>query len=118
MSKKQLKGKIEAWSGDKTVSVGVTRVFHHLRYRKRVRASKTYLAHLEGAAEVGQNVVIEENRPISKRKHWRVVELAGKPVGGERPADREQPEPKAIRRKRKAVSRPPEAASSRRRSSK
>lgn len=78
MSRKQLKGKIKAWSGAQTVSVEVGRVFHHPRYRKRLRASKTYLAHLEGEAEVGQNVVIEESRPISKRKHWVVVEVGGK----------------------------------------
>lgn len=80
MSKKQLEGKIKALSGVNTVSVGVTTVFHHRRYRKRVRASKTYLAHLEGKAEVGQSVIIEESRPISRRKRWVVIEIEGSPV--------------------------------------
>jgi len=102
MSRKQLKGKIKAWSGARTVSVDVVRVFHHPRYRKRVRASKTYLAHLEGEAEVGQNAVIEESRPISKRKHWMVVEVGGKSVAVARKTEiPEQSKPKAVGRSRK-----------------
>ncbi len=102
MSRKQLEGKIKSLSGARTVSVSVVRVFHHPRYRKRVRASKTYLAHLEGGAEVGQNVVIEESRPISKRKRWMVVELEGKPVTVDQKTEiQEQPKPKAVGRSRK-----------------
>ncbi len=87
MARKRLKGKIIARSGNRTVSVQVDRVFHHPRYRKRVRASKNYLAHLEGEAQVGQRVVIEESRPLSRRKRWVVVEIEGSPVpplGGEK----------------------------------
>ncbi len=62
----------------KTVTVDVVRVFHHPRYRKRISASKAYLAHFEGEGEIGQNVVIEESRPISRRKRWVVVEIGGK----------------------------------------
>lgn len=68
-------------SGAKTVVVEVGRVYHHPLYHKRMRSSKTYLTHFEGEAKVGQLVVIEESRPISKSKRWVLVEAEGKPVG-------------------------------------
>ena len=76
-------------SGSQTVRVEVVRTFHHPIYRKRVKRSQSYLAHLEGEAAAGQAVVIEESRPISKRKRWRVIELEGNSVGSpEKPAER------------------------------
>lgn len=81
MPRKRLKGKIKSLSGSKTVRVEVERVFHHPRYRRKLRAMKKYLAHFEGEVSVGQEVTIEESRPISKRKCWRVVEIEGKPIG-------------------------------------
>ena len=87
MSRKKLKGKIKALSGEKTVSVEVVRTYHHPVYKKRIRTSKKYLAHLEGEASIGQEVIIEESRPISRRKRWRVIEIAGKQVGVEQPED-------------------------------
>lgn len=97
MARKQLKGTIKKLSSAKTVAVEVGRVYHHPRYHKRIRSSKTYLAHFdaqrriatehqrgqhfEGEVEVGQPVVIGESRPISKSKRWVVVEIEGQPVG-------------------------------------
>lgn len=80
MTRKRLEGKVKAVSGAKTVKVEVVRFYHHPLYRKRLRATKRYLAHFEGEAKPGQAVVIEESRPISLTKRWRVVEIEGKPV--------------------------------------
>lgn len=80
MLRKKLKGKIKSISGAKTVKVEVVRASHHPLYRKRLLVTKTYLAHFEGEAEVGQEVVIEESRPLSARKRWKVVEVGGKPI--------------------------------------
>ncbi|HEB13985.1 MAG TPA: 30S ribosomal protein S17 [candidate division WWE3 bacterium] len=80
MPKKRLAGTIKSVAGDKTVRVEVVSVFHHPRYKKRMQAGKSYLAHFEGDAVPGQGVVIEETRPISKRKKWVVVEIDGKKV--------------------------------------
>ncbi|GMR19107.1 MAG: hypothetical protein BMS9Abin34_233 [Patescibacteria group bacterium] len=80
MPRKRLKGIVKALSGAKTVRVEVVRVFHHSRYGKRIRKMKGYLAHFEGSAVIGQEVVIEGIPPISKRKHWRVVEIDGRSV--------------------------------------
>jgi len=57
---------------DKTVVVSVTRVFLHPKYRKYVRRRKNYMSHDEhGACSLGDSVVIEECRPMSKNKRWR-----------------------------------------------
>uniref|UniRef100_A0A831Z068 30S ribosomal protein S17 n=1 Tax=candidate division WWE3 bacterium TaxID=2053526 RepID=A0A831Z068_UNCKA len=104
MTRKKLKGTIKKLSSAKTAAVEVARVYHHPLYRKRIRASKTYLAHFEGEVEVGQPVVIEEGRPISKRKRWRVVEVGGRPVGPQARNMKEKvkvEEPRAKRRKAK-----------------
>ena len=59
---------------EKTAVISVTRVFLHPKYRKYVRHSKKYMAHDEhGACKMGDQVVIEECRPMSKHKRWRYL---------------------------------------------
>jgi small subunit ribosomal protein S17 len=60
---------------NKTAVVEVERKRHHPRYRKLVKTHKKYKAHDELGAKVGDQVVIQESRPISKTKHWRVVKI-------------------------------------------
>ena len=61
---------------DKTVVVSVERQFAHPLYGKRVTRRKKYHAHDErNEFRSGDLVVIEETRPVSKRKRWRVVKL-------------------------------------------
>jgi len=61
---------------DKTVVVKVERQFMHPFYGKSVRRSKKFKAHDEqNQYKVGSLVKIIETRPLSKEKHWRVVEL-------------------------------------------
>ncbi len=60
----------------KTVVVQVERVTQHPRYNKVIRKRKHWMVHDEkSAAKVGDKVRIVESRPISKTKHWRVVEV-------------------------------------------
>jgi len=60
----------------KTVTVKVSRTFQHPKFEKIVTRGKKYYAHVEGQKiEVGQKVTIEETRPLSKLKHWRVVSV-------------------------------------------
>jgi len=74
MPKRVLNGKVIKKSGDKTVSVLVTRQTTHPIYKKIIRVSKKYLAHDEhNAITVGENVKIQETRPLSKNKSWEVV---------------------------------------------
>jgi len=60
---------------DKTVVVRVERQFSHPLYGKQVKRTAKYHAHDEGnACKEGDVVRIEECRPISKSKTWRVIE--------------------------------------------
>lgn len=60
----------------KTIAVRVEMRVMHPKYRKQYTTSRTYLVHDEKAvAKVGDKVVFEECRPISKMKRWRLISL-------------------------------------------
>jgi len=74
MPKKRLKGTIVSNKMQKTVVVKVERVKEHPKYKRRYKVHKKYKAHCDkGEYKVGDRVTIEECRPISKDKKWRVV---------------------------------------------
>jgi len=74
MPKRILSGKVVKKSGDKTVSVLVTRQTTHPIYKKIIRVSKKYLAHdAENTIAVGENVKIQETKPLSKKKSWEII---------------------------------------------
>ena len=74
MPKRQLKGTIVSNKMQKTVVLEVERVKEHPRYKRRYKVHKKYKAHYdEGEFSMGDKVIIEENRPISKDKKWRVI---------------------------------------------
>ena len=74
MPKRTLSGKVIKKSGDKTVSVLVSRQTTHPIYKKIIRVSKKYLAHDEtNTITVGDFVKIQETRPLSKNKSWEIV---------------------------------------------
>ena len=63
----------------KTVVVTVVRQFTHPFYQKVVRRSKKFLAHDEhNQCQVGDTVRIQETRPLSRSKRWRVLEVLAK----------------------------------------
>jgi small subunit ribosomal protein S17 len=66
----------------KTIIVQVERRFAHARYKKVVTGYKKLYAHDEKSeAKVGDRVRIEETRPLSKTKRWRLVEVVAKGSG-------------------------------------
>ena len=74
MPKRILTGKVVKKSGDKTISVLVTRQTTHPVYKKIIRVSKKYLAHdSDNKIIVGDSVSIQETKPISKKKSWEVI---------------------------------------------
>jgi small subunit ribosomal protein S17 len=74
MPKRILQGTVVSDKGDKTVVVKVERRVKHPLVDKIIRRSKRYHAHDESnQIKVGEIVRIEECRPISKLKSWRVV---------------------------------------------
>ena len=74
MPKRILSGKVVKKSGNKTISVLVTRQTTHPVYKKIIRVSKKYLAHdSDNNIIVGDSVRIQETKPISKNKSWEVI---------------------------------------------
>jgi small subunit ribosomal protein S17 len=74
MPKKQLVGEIISNKMPKTVVVRVERIKEHKKYKRRYKTHKKYKAHTEkGDYKVGDKVLIEECRPLSKDKRWRVI---------------------------------------------
>ncbi|MGB2799835.1 MAG: 30S ribosomal protein S17 [Dehalococcoidia bacterium] len=72
-------GRVVSDKMDKTVVVAVESYRRHLIYKKAVRRIKKFKAHDEqNACQEGDMVRIEETRPLSKEKHWRVVEVISK----------------------------------------
>ena len=76
VNRKRRTGTVVSSGNDKTVIVSVSRASRHRLYRKVIRQTKRYAVHdPENQATVGDFVTIEETRPISKTKHWRLVEV-------------------------------------------
>lgn len=73
--RKTMTGRVMSDKMDKTVVVMVQTTTRHRLYKKIMRRSKRYLAHDEGDAKPGDTVLIEETRPISRNKRWRVTEV-------------------------------------------
>jgi small subunit ribosomal protein S17 len=72
-------GVVTSTKMQKTVVVTVERQGTHPLYKRVVRRSKGFMAHDEkNECHVGDTVRIEETRPLSSRKRWRVVEIVAK----------------------------------------
>ena len=72
-------GRVVSDKMDKTVVVSVERLRRHPIYKRVVRLSSTFKAHdEENAARIGDTVRIEESRPLSRDKRWRVVEIVAR----------------------------------------
>jgi len=66
---------------EKTVVVSVKKTFRHPVYKKVMRRTSQFKAHDEkNECKVGDRVRIRETRPISRDKHWRVVEVIKRSV--------------------------------------
>jgi len=79
-SRKQTKvGVVVSNKMQKTVVVAVERISQHGMYQKYIKRTSKFLAHNERPdLNVGDRVVIEETRPLSKRKRWIVSEVVEK----------------------------------------
>ena len=81
MPKRLLQGIVVSDKANKTVVVNVERRFTHPILQKTVRRTKKYQAHdPENRFKIGDRVVIQESKPISKNKKWVVVEGTSAPV--------------------------------------
>ena len=79
--RKQLTGTVVSDKSEKTITVLVEKYRKHPLYNKRVKNSKKYAVHDdENKAEIGDKVRIEETRPLSKTKYYRLVEIIEKAI--------------------------------------
>ena len=78
IKKREWVGRVLSNKMNKTVVVAVERSVIHPMYRKVLRRVTKMKAHDEqNACQIGDRVRLVETRPISKDKHWRVVEVIG-----------------------------------------
>jgi small subunit ribosomal protein S17 len=81
--RKQKVGRVVSNKMEQTVVVAVDYLRPHPIYRKTVRKTNKFYAHdADNSCQIGDTVRIEETRPLSKLKRWRVVEV----IGGDRTA--------------------------------
>ena len=72
-------GRVVSDKMDKTVVVSGERLRRHPIYKRVVRLSTKFKAHdADNAAHVGDTVRIEESRPLSAEKRWKVVEIVAR----------------------------------------
>jgi small subunit ribosomal protein S17 len=77
--RKRLEGKVVSDKEQKTRVVEVYRTVQHRLYKKYMRRSSRLNCHdAKDMAKLGDNVIIEETRPISRTKHWRIVRIVEK----------------------------------------
>lgn len=73
---RKLKGVITSNKMNKTVAVRVDRLKKHTKYLKYYRVTNVFKAHDEqNEYKTGDTVIIQETRPLSRVKRWRVVQL-------------------------------------------
>jgi small subunit ribosomal protein S17 len=95
--RKQKVGRVVSDKMDKTIVVSVERLSQHPLYKRVIRLTTKFKAHDErNEARVGDTVRIEESRPLSATKRWRLVEVvqragegAGEPIPAEEPSTSE-----------------------------
>ena len=75
-NRKERVGEVVSNKMTKTIVVRVERRFPHPQFKKIVKAYKKFYAHDEKAeAKIGDTVRIEETRPMSRLKRWKLVEV-------------------------------------------
>ena len=89
-NRRRLTGVVTRANMPKTVMVEVSRDHRHPLYEKVLRSSKKYLVHDEIGCRPGDEVIIVESKPISKRKRFVIQEIITKVTDAEVKAEREE----------------------------
>ncbi len=80
-NKRTLVGTVVSDKMDKTVVVRTERRFKHKLYGKYLRRNTQYMAHDPAeSAGIGDKIMIQECRPLSKHKRWRVIKVVEKAI--------------------------------------
>jgi small subunit ribosomal protein S17 len=76
-------GRVVSDKMDKTIVVSVERLSRHPLYKRVIRLTTKFKAHDErNEARVGDTVLIEESRPLSATKRWRLIEIVARAGAG------------------------------------
>ena len=76
---RRIQGVVVSDKMDKGIVVEVTRIRRHRIYKKAVRRQRKFVAHdPENSCKIGDEVVIETSRPLSKTKRWRLREIVSR----------------------------------------
>jgi small subunit ribosomal protein S17 len=72
-------GRVVSDKMDKTIVVSIERLARHPLYKRVIRLTSKFKAHDElNEAHIGDTVLIEESRPLSATKRWRLVEIVAR----------------------------------------
>ena len=72
--KKKLEGIVVSDKMNKTRVVAITRLKKHPLYKKYYKATKKFKVHDENNEyKIGEGVIIEETKPLSKEKRWKII---------------------------------------------
>lgn len=74
-NRRRITGYVTSNKMQKTVVVEVSRTYRHLLYKKIVHSRTHLMAHDELGCQVGDEVVLVESKPISRRKRWVVEKI-------------------------------------------
>ena len=75
-TRKQFIGLVVSDRMEKTASILVERTITHPLFKKQVKKRRKFMAHDEqNECKIGDKVLIEETRPLSKLKRWRIVQI-------------------------------------------
>ena len=72
---KHLLGTVKSAKNINTAIVDVVSFKVHPKYLKRIKVNKSFAAHNDLGAKVGDRVRIEETRPLSKTKHFKITKI-------------------------------------------
>jgi small subunit ribosomal protein S17 len=80
-------GRVVSDKMDKTIVVSVERLSRHPLYKRVIRLTTRFKAHDEAnEARLGDTVLIEESRPLSATKRWRMIQIVARAADGSRDA--------------------------------
>jgi small subunit ribosomal protein S17 len=83
--RRRLTGVVVSNKMQKTVIVEVRRTYRHRLYKKTVSSKKRYMAHDELGCQLGDQVIIVESQPRSKRKRWAVEKILSSDISAQEP---------------------------------
>ena len=79
MPVKERMGTVVSNKMEKTIVVKVENRYPHPIYSKTITKTKKYLVHDEmGECNIGDQVLVQECRPLSKRKRWKLIKILSK----------------------------------------